>query len=282
MGWYIAPCLEQLRTELNTRWPGRDRTSDGGVGDPAHAARVSDHNPAPSYDSSPGVVRARDFDEDGIPTDLLLREAITDPRTNYVIYERRIYQRAYGFAPRPYTGVNPHDKHMHVSIRHGQQWENDRSPWITDAVTVSHTTPVRGVDIPTITPSLTKPAAINPQELTVADITRILDALNEIDRKASLALGVEVRARDTRERTPREQVLDERAAVPEIGGDTTIRAAIIEGSVNARQGRAYLGHLEGNLAGQIATLTPGQIAAAIPANLAGQVADELARRLKGS
>lgn len=147
--WYVAPCLEQLRAELNTRWPGRDRTSDGGVGDTSHAARVSDHNPDWT---AGGVVRARDFDEDGIPTALLLREAITDPRTNYVIYERLLYLRGRGFKPVAYTGINPHDHHMHISIRHGAQWENDRTPWITDAVLVSHTVPVQGIDIPTPAP----------------------------------------------------------------------------------------------------------------------------------
>lgn len=175
MAWYIAPSLEQLRAELNARWPGRDRASDGGVGDTAHSARISDHNP--DY-SNGGVVRARDFDEDGIPTDLLLLAAITDYRTNYVIYERKIYTRANGFRPITYTGINPHDKHMHVSIRHGKQYEDDRTPWFTDAVLTSHTTPIPGIDIPKTIGSLPDPLEDDMTPEQDARLARIENALS--------------------------------------------------------------------------------------------------------
>lgn len=153
MAWYMAPCLEQLRGEINTYWPGRDRASDGGIGDASHQAAKSDHNP--DY-SAGGVVRARDFDEDGIPTNILLREFITDSRTEYVIYEGYIYQRKYGFAPRKYYGKNPHDKHIHLSIRHGKQWENDRRPWLTDATLVGNTDYFPNINLPNVGKNLPK------------------------------------------------------------------------------------------------------------------------------
>lgn len=45
MPWYLAPSLAQLRAEVNARWPKRSKASDGTIGDRAHSARTSDHNP---------------------------------------------------------------------------------------------------------------------------------------------------------------------------------------------------------------------------------------------
>jgi hypothetical protein len=45
MAWYLAPALTVGRAEVNRRWPKRDLTSDGTVGDEAHQATRSDHNP---------------------------------------------------------------------------------------------------------------------------------------------------------------------------------------------------------------------------------------------
>ena len=59
--WHLAPSLAQLRREINARWPNRDKSTDGSVGDLSHAARASDHNP-----NSRRSVNAIDIDEDGI------------------------------------------------------------------------------------------------------------------------------------------------------------------------------------------------------------------------
>jgi hypothetical protein len=48
-----------LRDQTNKRWPGRDKRSDGWIGDKAHQARKSDHNP-----DSRGFVHAIDIDAD--------------------------------------------------------------------------------------------------------------------------------------------------------------------------------------------------------------------------
>lgn len=125
MSYYLAPCLDTLREEINTRWPQRDKASDGWIGDPAHSARVSDHNP-----DEKGCVHALDVDRDGIDVDLLLKQVIGDPRVWYVIYNQRIYSRTYGWASRVYTGSNPHTAHVHVSIRYERRYEDDTSPWL--------------------------------------------------------------------------------------------------------------------------------------------------------
>ena len=127
--WHLAPSLAQLRREINTRWPSRDKTSDGTIGDAAHSARASDHNP-----NSRGSVNAIDIDEDGIDSWGLVALLITDPRVYYVIYEGRIWQRKHGFVPRPYTGINAHRQHIHVSIFQSVAAEQNSAPWGVDMI----------------------------------------------------------------------------------------------------------------------------------------------------
>ena len=103
MAYYLAPSLAALRSEVDARWPNRDKASDGWIGDPAHSARVSDHNPDWSS-TPPGVVRALDIDIDGIDVRRLLTELVGDPRVWYVIYDRKIYSRTHDWAALAYTG----------------------------------------------------------------------------------------------------------------------------------------------------------------------------------
>lgn len=131
--WTLAPALIQLRSEIDDVWPGRDRTSDGTLGDLAHSARASDHNP-----DSRGVVHAIDIDEDlagrsgsypyqqaGRGADLLFRWLLArcrsgaEKRVKYLIYERRIYSRTYGWREQVYSGVNAHSHHLHISCVSG-------------------------------------------------------------------------------------------------------------------------------------------------------------------
>lgn len=113
MTYFLAGALVSLRAQINKRWPDRDKGSDGWIGDASHSARKSDHNP--DY-ASGGIVRALDVDKDGINVDTLVSAAINDPRTAYVIWNRRIWIRGYGWEK--YTGINPHTHHVHISIRH--------------------------------------------------------------------------------------------------------------------------------------------------------------------
>lgn len=124
MTHHLAPSLVTLRSEVNAAWPRRDRGSDGWIGDIAHGARASDHNP--DY-SAGGVVRAIDIDKDGIDVDRLLRAVINDARTAYIIWNRRIWTRGAGWAA--YKGANGHTAHVHVSIRHGRGAETSSERW---------------------------------------------------------------------------------------------------------------------------------------------------------
>jgi hypothetical protein len=121
---FLAPSLVQFRSQINSRWPGRDKTSDGWIGDARHQARKSEHNP-----DGRGCVHAIDVDRTGIDPRLVVAAAIADPRTWYVIFNRRIYSRQFGFRARAYHGANPHDKHIHVSILLTSSAETNASPW---------------------------------------------------------------------------------------------------------------------------------------------------------
>lgn len=145
--WHLAASLVALRTEINRRWPNRDKTSDGSIGDASHAARKSDHNP--DWNAG-GVVRAIDVDKDGINVQQLLDATIGDDRVAYVIWNRHIYSRTYGWREQDYTGSNPHDKHIHISIRHYTAAERDTSAWFNAA----------------------QP---DTEEMSMADVQRVLD-----------------------------------------------------------------------------------------------------------
>lgn len=123
-GYYLAPSLAVLREEINRRWPGRDRTSDGWIGDTAHQAGPSDHNP-----NSRGSVNAIDVDDDGVPFAEVFAAIRRHPSARYVIYERTLYHRLRGWRPEPYSGSNPHDKHFHLSIDQTVAAEQDTRPW---------------------------------------------------------------------------------------------------------------------------------------------------------
>lgn len=115
--WFVAPCLEKLRAEVDARWPKRSKTSDGSVGDTSHNRRKSDHNP-----DHVGCVKARDFDKDGIDAPALA-EHIRDIGAGgfdaleggYVIWNRRIAGTHTSWRWHAYDGANPHTSHIHVS-----------------------------------------------------------------------------------------------------------------------------------------------------------------------
>jgi hypothetical protein len=117
-----------LRDQVNKKWPKRDKASDGWIGDPAHAARLSDHNP-----DSRGWVHALDIDEDlgGVKVknkwqarrlaNQLRRYAASGlpgaGRIKYVVYENRLASGTYAskwWQWRP--GNWGHEYHIHVSF----------------------------------------------------------------------------------------------------------------------------------------------------------------------
>lgn len=129
MGWRLAKSIARLRSDVNNRWPDRDKTADGTIGDAAHRSRRSDHNP-----NSRGVVTAIDITHwNGIAQtiwDELL--AARDPRIKYMIFNRRIVSSTIEpWKPRLYSGSNAHTKHIHISVSADPNLYDDGSPWFT-------------------------------------------------------------------------------------------------------------------------------------------------------
>ena len=131
MDWYLNRALTNFRAEVNARWPGRDKASDGTIGDKAHQASPSDHNP-----DADGSVDAWDMDVElngaGKPyqDDLwrVINAALKQESIQYVIYNGRITSRSWGLGVwRKYDGSNPHDKHVHFNTR--STHENSSKPW---------------------------------------------------------------------------------------------------------------------------------------------------------
>jgi peptidoglycan hydrolase-like protein with peptidoglycan-binding domain len=137
--WHLAPSLAALRTEVNTRWPYRDRSSDGAVGDARHRASTNSHNPA-RYPGGPrvgtqGAVHALDITARGIDVNVLLNGVVGDPRVWYVIHNGQIWSRTTNWAPRAHRG-DPHTTHIHINLREDSHAaavaaEQDTSRWLS-------------------------------------------------------------------------------------------------------------------------------------------------------
>jgi hypothetical protein len=141
MTWRDARSIDVLKDELDAAHPNRSTASDGTIGDSAHASRNSDHNPWVILDEV-GIVRARDVTHDpahGVDCDVLAERIAAlialggHPALRhgaYVIRNRRIFsfdRRDEGW--RPYSGSNPHEKHMHVSVSLDPAGFDSTAPW---------------------------------------------------------------------------------------------------------------------------------------------------------
>lgn len=138
--WQVVPALEDLRVELNTVAPNRDKSSDGSIGDQSHASGRSSHNPDKSGNpewrdgDSKNEVRARDFDKDlrqpGLTMDKVVEHLVKGCRAGrfwwirYIIWEGYIYHKRDGYVRRKYTGSNKHDQHVHVNNDFSQAADN--------------------------------------------------------------------------------------------------------------------------------------------------------------
>lgn len=128
----LIPAAATLRAEFDRVAPGRDRASDGWIGDAAHSREVTDHNPdetgsVPIHDAdSVNEVHAIDVDEDLRQPGLTMEKAVqhllarcragAELRLRYIIYNRRIWSESSGWVEHPYTGPSPHTEHAHFSF----------------------------------------------------------------------------------------------------------------------------------------------------------------------
>lgn len=130
--WHLAPSLAKLRDEVDERWPRRSKVSDGTIGDAAHSARTSQHNPNDDpRDSIPnGAVTAIDITSTNTALrDAVLKAAIGNARVWYVINRGKIWSRTYDWRERDYDGSNPHTNHIHISLEQNGKAYADTSSW---------------------------------------------------------------------------------------------------------------------------------------------------------
>lgn len=137
MEWRLAKGLEKLRAQVNVLYPKRSKDSDGSIGDASHASRNSDHNPWISDPPGPHVVSAIDITHDpanGFDSyafaEMLRRNE--DSRIKYIISNRRICAGHEGPSPwvwRKYTGINPHNHHVHISILSDKTFYDNARDW---------------------------------------------------------------------------------------------------------------------------------------------------------
>ena len=133
MDWTLAPALTALFAQVNRYGPQRDKSWDGSVGDLAHSARRSDHNP-----DGRGIVHAIDITDDdiapGFDATALFESLIKarEKRVKYLIHRGQIVSGNGGPSPwvkRKYYGPNGHFHHLHVSLKSGRGYEQDTSAW---------------------------------------------------------------------------------------------------------------------------------------------------------
>lgn len=146
-----AACRKAL-ADATARWPRRNKASDGIMGDARHQQRPSDHNLGNAVDITHDPAS-------GCIGSVIAALAIRDPRVTYVIWNRRIYNRARAAEGwRVYTGDNPHTHHCHISIRATSRGDDRPWAWATEGGTAPQ------VDDPAPEPSRT--AGPRPREST--------------------------------------------------------------------------------------------------------------------
>ena len=140
MSWRMAKSLEKLLAQLNEMFPNRSKISDGGIADLRHQKiGTSDHLP-----NKNGVVTARDFTFDANPEDGVgincqhLADALVksrDKRIKYIIWNGRICSSLQSpWTWRKYSGTNPHNHHLHLSVIGDSALCDSVAEWNLDGV----------------------------------------------------------------------------------------------------------------------------------------------------
>jgi len=118
-----SPAAIAVLRQATALFPKRKKLSDGLLPSLAHqkASPNSDHNTGLAVDLTHDP-------ENGVDCAQIFEKLKEDERVSYLIFNKKIWSRQYAKrGNRPYTGSNPHTKHLHISINPDSA--NDTSPW---------------------------------------------------------------------------------------------------------------------------------------------------------
>jgi hypothetical protein len=115
-----SPAAKAVLRQATALRPGRKKASDGLLPSKEHVKQNpnSDHNSGYAVD----VTHDPAFGINCVDAFIKLQE---DKRVKYLIFQGKIWSQEKGV--RKYTGVNPHNKHLHISIK--ENYGEDTSPW---------------------------------------------------------------------------------------------------------------------------------------------------------
>jgi len=115
-----TPAAIAALRQATAHFPKRKKASDGLLPSKAHVHQ----NPNSDHNSGFAVDITHD-PEKGIDCAFAFIKLQSDPRVKYLIFKGKIWSKEKG--NRDYTGSNPHNKHLHISIK--EECGNDTSPW---------------------------------------------------------------------------------------------------------------------------------------------------------
>ena len=118
-----TPAAIAVLRQATALFPKRKKLSDGLLPSVAHqkASPNSDHNTGLAVDLTHDP-------ENGVDCAQIFEKLKEDERVSYLIFNKKIWSRQYAKrGNRPYSGSNPHTKHLHISIN--PDMANDTSPW---------------------------------------------------------------------------------------------------------------------------------------------------------
>jgi hypothetical protein len=126
----VNPFLLQTKNDLFSQYKLKDL---GVWGDKSHQQRKSDHNTGDAQDFG--------FDSPETATKVIdqLQKEAGDRNIKYIIYNKQIWNPSISNEWRPYTGSNPHDKHIHVSYKrqNGGKYQTGGSSYLNTKLPVA-------------------------------------------------------------------------------------------------------------------------------------------------
>lgn len=118
-----SPAAIAVLRQATALWPKRKKLSDGLLPSSAHIKQ----NPNSDHNTGLAVDLTHDPDN-GVDCAVLFEKLKEDKRVSYLIFKGKIWSSTRTIpGNRVYSGSNPHNKHLHISINADSA--NDTSPW---------------------------------------------------------------------------------------------------------------------------------------------------------